>query len=182
MTNLEIINLLQRITGILALGLITLQIYLGANRKAIWLHKINGILAYTFVFLHPLLLVFYNYVAFGRFDPLYVFVDACVLCDGVRERLINLGRIAFYLVTIAVIAVKFREFNSWLKVNWRKLHVLNYLAFYFVSFHSIKIGTDSTSSLFLIYFLACQIVVLYSIINRLRREGFASKLKNRLGL
>ncbi len=172
MTNLEIINLLQRITGMLALGLITLQIYLGANRKAIWLHKMNGILAYVFVFLHPLLLVGYDYVAFGRFDPLYVFVDVCLLCDSVRESLINFGRIAFYLVTTAVIAIKFREFNSWLKVNWRKLHVLNYLAFYFVSFHSIKIGTDSTSSLFLVYFAFCQIVVLISIFNKIKPKIF----------
>ena len=182
MTNLEIINLLQRITGMLALGLITLQIYLGASRKAIWFHRINGILAYIFVFLHPLLLVFYDYVAFGRFDPLYVFVDVCLLCDSIRESLINLGRIAFYLITVAVIAIKFREFSSWLKTNWRKLHVLNYLAFYFVSFHSINIGTDSKSSLFLVYFWICQIIVLCSIIQKLKTLGFVAKLKNRMGL
>ena len=169
-------------TGILALGLITLQIYLGANQKKIAFHKINGILAYTFVFLHPLLLVGYDYLVFGRFDPFYVFVDVCVLCDGLRESLMNLGRIAFYLITLAVIAIKFREFSSWLKTNWRKLHVLNYLAFYFVSVHAINLGTDSKSLWFIVYFVMCQIVVLTSIVRRLKTLNFVAKLKNKWGL
>jgi predicted ferric reductase len=181
MTNSEIINLLQRITGIFALGLLALQIYLGANRKAIKLHMLNGILAYTFVFLHPILFLLFRYFTIGKLDPLYVFVDVCVLCQGIYEHYINLGRIGFYLVTVAVIAVKFRNISGWLKTNWRKLHILNYLAFYFVSFHSIFIGTDSRKPLFLFYFILLQIVVLGSIVNKLKTSNLIGEIKKILG-
>ena len=168
MNRIIFINLLQRSTGLIALGLLTLQIYLGANRKKINIHMINGILAYTFVFIHPITYLIYRYFAMGKIDPFYVFVDVCVLCQGAYEHYFNLGRISFYLVTIAVIAVKFRNISKWLKTNWRKLHILNYLAFYFVSFHSILIGTDSKKPFFLIYFVLLQIIVLSSIINKIK--------------
>ena len=180
MSTSEKLILLQRLTGIIALGLITLQIYLGANRKLIWLHKINGILAYSFIFLHPILYLLSRKIIFGRFDFYYVFVDVCLLCDKPYDYLINFGRLGFLSITIAVLAVKFRNISDWLKANWRKLHVLNYLAFYFVSIHSITIGTDSRSTWFLVYFAVCQLIVLISIINRLRTLNFVAKLKNNL--
>lgn len=182
MTSLEIINLLQKITGIIALGLLALQIYLGANRKNIKFHMLNGIFTYTFVFLHPVLFLLYRYFTIGKLDPLYIFVDVCVLCQGIYEHYINLGRVGFYLVTIAVIAVKFRNISNWLKTNWRKLHILNYLAFYFVSFHSIFIGTDSRKPLFLIYFVILQIIVLETIVKRLKTSAWIADLKKILGL
>ena len=181
MTNLEIINLLQRITGLVALGLITFQIYLGASQKAIKFHKLNGILAYTFILIHPILFLLSRKIIYDRFDFYYIFVDACVICDKPYDFLINFGRIAFYLITTAVLAVKLRGVVPWLKTNWRKLNVLNYLAFYFVSLHSINIGTDSRSTWFIVYFAVCQIIVLYSIINRLKRANFAVKLKSMFG-
>lgn len=168
MTNLEILNLGQRITGVVALGLITLQIYLGANHKKIAFHKINGILAYTFILIHPILFLLSRKITYNRLDFYYIFVDVCILCNKVYDHLINLGRIAFYFVTIAVLAVKLRDYFPWLKTNWRKLHILNYFAFYFVSVHSISIGSDSRSSLFIVYFLVCQLVVLFSLVQRLR--------------
>ena len=125
MTNLEIINLLQRITGLVALGLITFQIYLGASQKAIKFHKLNGILAYTFILIHPILFLLSRKIIYDRFDFYYIFVDACVICDKPYDFLINFGRIAFYLITTAVLAVKLRVVVPWLKTNWRKLHVLN---------------------------------------------------------
>lgn len=182
MTNIEIVNVLQRFSGVIALGLITIQIYLGANRKNIKFHKLNGIFAYTFVLIHPITYLLFRYFAIGKIDPLYVFVDVCVLCQNTYEHYLNLGRIAFYLVTTAVIAVKFRDFSNWLKINWRKLHILNYLAFYFVSFHSILIGTDSKKPLFLIYFVLLQIVVLGSIIKKLKTSNPIGEIKKILGL
>jgi len=170
MTNLEIITLLQRITGIIAFSLLTLQIYLSSNRKFIKFHMLNGILAYTFIFLHPVLMIVYKYIYSSKFDPFYVFTDICVLCDGVYEYYINFGRTAFYLVTIAVIAVKFRDVNTWLKIHWRKLHMLNYVAFYFVSIHAYNIGTDSSTKLFTYFFWLAQVVVLYRLLLKLKRK------------
>lgn len=177
MTNIELVNILQRSSGIIALGLLTFQIYLGASRKNIKLHMINGILTYFFVFLHPITYLLFRYFAIGKIDPLYVFIDVCVLCQGVYEHYLNLGRIAFYLVTTAVIAVKFKNISSWLKANWRKLHVLNYLAFYIVSVHSILIGTDAKNSVFLAYFIILQIIVLMSAGNRLHNLKIANSKK-----
>lgn len=168
MNNLEIVNLLQRITGITALFLITLHIYLGSSKKFLKFHMWNGILAYTFILIHPLLLIVYKYLYISKIDPFYVFTDVCLLCDGKYEYLINFGRLAFYFLTIGVLASYFRNINDWLKINWRKLHILNYFAFYFVSIHSYNIGTDATTKLFLIFFWACQVIVATVIIKKIK--------------
>lgn len=177
MTNLEIINLLQRITGITAFALITLQIFLSTDRKYLRFHMINGIFAYTFIFLHPLLLVVYRYFLSGELDPFYVFVDFCVMCGNNKyEWFLSLGRFAFYIITIAVIVAKFRnglllfgeKVDQWLAANWRKIHMLNYLAFIFVSAHSINVGTDVTKPWFMLFFWFCQAVFIYAVAKKLR--------------
>ncbi|WKZ25907.1 MAG: hypothetical protein QY322_01205 [bacterium] len=186
MTNLEIINLLQRITGITAFALITLQVFLSTDRKYLRFHMISGIFAYTFILLHPLLFVIYRYFLSGEIDPFYVFVDFCVMCGNNKyEWFLSLGRFAFYIFTIAVIVAKYKQslasfsgrngfllfgkkVDQWLAVNWRKLHMLNYLAFIFVSAHSINVGTDVTKPWFMIFFWFCQAIFMYAVVKRLR--------------
>ena len=164
MTNLEIINLMQRVTGIIAFGLVTFQIYLGSRKINLRFHMINGLVAYTFVLFHPLLQIINTYVYIGKIDPFYVFTDICFLCQNNLEYFINFGRIGLYLITIAVFAAKFKSIDLWLKTNWKKIHPLNYLAFYSISLHAINIGTDSGNIFFILYFIFCQIVVLSSIV------------------
>lgn len=168
MTIFEIVNLIQRLVGIIALGLLVLQIYLGSTDKALRFHKINGIFTYFFVLLHPVIYLFYRYLASSKIDFYFVFVDACVICGNLENHFINLGRFALYFITIAVVVAKFNGISSWLKTNWKRLHLLNYVAFYLVSLHSILIGTDSNKTPFVIYWLICQFIVLYSL-------GFALK-------
>ena len=179
MTNLEIVVLLQRITGLIAFSLLTLQIYLSSSNKFIKYHMLNGILAYTFIFLHPLLMIVFRYFLYQKIDPFYVFTDVCLLCEGSYEYYINFGRIAFYLVTIAVIAVKYkqslasfagRNINDWLKVHWRKLHMLNYVAFYAISIHAYKLGSDSSTKLFTYFFWLAQAIVLYRLLLKLKKK------------
>ena len=177
MTTLEIVSLAQRSAGIIAISLMALQIFLGATRKNVKLHMTLGILAYSFVLLHPILMIVMRRLTVNQLDPFYVFVDVCVLCDGLYETILNFGRIGFWLVTIAVVAAKFRNINEWLKNNWRKLHPLNYLAFFIVSYHAKNIGTDSTKLWFNIYFIFLQIVVLYSAFIRVKTLGWLEKLK-----
>lgn len=164
-----LINTIQRATGLTAFGLLTFQIFLSSNTKFIKYHMLNGILAYTFVFIHPILMIVSRYFLYRKIDPFYVYTDVCVLCDGIYEYYVNFGRIAFYLTTTAVIAVKYKNMSSWLKIHWRKLHVLNYLAFYAVSIHAYSLGSDSSTKLFIYFFWFCQIVVLYSILLKLSR-------------
>ena len=96
----------------------------------------------------------------GKFDPFYVYTDFCVLCDGTYEHLVNLGRIAFYITTLTVLTAKFKNYLSeWIKNNWRKLHVLNYVAFYLVSVHAYNLGSDTSKPWFIYLFWLCQIIV-----------------------
>lgn len=177
MSAIELVNLLQRASGIIAIGLIALQIYLGATRKALRFHRINGIVAYTFVLLHPVFMVVMNYLVYGKMDFFYPFVDVCLLCPSKVDTFVNLGRIGFWLITIGVFAARFRKISNWLDLNWRKLHILNYFAFYFISSHAINLGSDSKSIWFTVYFSILQIVVIYSIIVRLRRLNPLEYLK-----
>lgn len=176
--NIDTINLLQRITGLTAFALIFIQIVLGSNmdywksKFGTWplkIHTTNGLIAYTFIFLHPLLMVLYVYSYSSNFDPFYVYTDVCLLCDGTYEYYINFGRLAFLSATVAVTAGLFRGANLWMRQNWRKLHILNYFAFYFVSIHSYNVGTDSATNIFQFLFWMAQIVVAGSILKNFKR-------------
>jgi len=191
MLNLEIINLLQRITGLTAFALLFIQIVLGSNmdyfrtkfgNNALKIHIANGFLAYFFIFLHPILMIIFRYFLYGKIDPFYVYVDFCFLCDNKYEYYINFGRLAFLSLTIAVFAGLFRGYNKFMRLHWRKLHALNYLAFYFISIHAYFTGTDSINKTFTFFFWTAQIVVLISIFNRLKSLDFVVKLKNKFGL
>lgn len=176
MINIETINLIQRVTGITAFALITLQIFLSSNRKFLKFHMLNGILAYTFVFIHPILMILYRYSYSGDFDPFYVYTDLCVLCDGTYEHYVNLGRISFYLLTVSVFVAKFRKgisilgksTSDWIVNNWRKLHVINYLVFYLISIHAYNLGSDVSKKWFIYLFWFCQVVVIYTILKRIK--------------
>jgi len=185
MMNIETINLFQRITGLTAFVLLFIQLIFGLNmdffrsklgRNALKFHIVNGILTYCFIFLHPLLMVFAMYVGYSSLDPFYVYTDFCLLCDGMYEHYINFGRLAFLFITIAVFAGLFRGVNMWMRKNWRKLHTLNYFAFYFVSIHSYNIGSDSLNKIFIYLFWTAQIVVLMFILKKFV-EIFKPKLK-----
>lgn len=135
-----------------------------------------GIFAYFFIFLHPLLYVLLRYYLSLGFDPFYVFVDFCVMCRTPYDYFLSFGRYAFYIFTLAVIVAKARNGFSWfsrglnefIKLHWRKLHALNYLAFIFVSSHAINIGSDATKPWFMVLFWSCQLVFLYVVVKKLR--------------
>lgn len=174
-----LVNLFQRILGMSAFGAITFQIVLGGNMDwfrekfgswALSMHKLNGLFAYTLIFLHPVSWIFRNYFMIGTINPYYPFVDVCVLCKGPGEYFYNFGRLAFWSITFAVLAARLVTIinNKWLRYNWRKIHILNYFAFYFVSIHSFFIGTDSVSKLFIVFFVLNQFLVATIIVRRLR--------------
>ena len=105
-------------------------------------HVFEGGLVYTLALAHPLFLILFNhYVGLG-WDPYRVFINACLLCQTPLEYYYTLGMISFWLLTVAVFTVIFRKATPWLKANWRKLHVLNYIVFLLVGAHGFLIGTD----------------------------------------
>lgn len=145
-------NVIQRILGLTAFTLLFIQIVLGALmpfwRKTLgdWIfgfHIIEGILIYILILLHPLFFAFFNhFVGLKGTDPFYLFTDVCVLCSSRLEYFVTLGRVSFWLITIAVIAGLFRASTPFLRANWRKFHILNYVVFILIGIHSIVLGTD----------------------------------------
>lgn len=132
------INVFQRIVGLSAFTLIFVQVILGsfmpklAEKLGGWIfrfHVTEGIFTYVFVLAHPLLFVF---------NPLYVFLG---FSTQKAELFYSFGRSAFWLITVAVTAALLRT-QPWLQNNWRKFHILNYVAFFLIWFHSLKVGTD----------------------------------------
>lgn len=164
------INFLQRITGLLAFTLLFWQIILGAfmnkwiDMLGAWIfnfHVTQGAMIYALVILHPLLFVLFNFRALGRIDPFYVFTDLCVLCSSRLEFLYNFGRIGFWLITLGVVAAKFHT-QPWLRVHWRKLHILNYVAIIVVAIHGRFMGSDTRP--FLSWFYITTILIVSGII------------------
>lgn len=144
---LKLVNVFQRLTGMLAFILLFIQISLGFNMN-VWvqiigagafkLHTIQGLIAYTLIFIHPLFENVIVYQLTGKFtDALLVFLPKFATQ---RDILLVYGRVGFWLATISVTAAYFRT-KPFFRRNWRALHILNYLIFFLIFFHS-KLGTD----------------------------------------
>lgn len=175
------LNVLQRLAGLLAFALLFWQIILGSFMEK-WIEKFGagtfkfhvteGAVAYALILAHPLLFLFFNFSIGKGLDPFYVFTDICVLCPNRTELFYTLGRVSFWLVTLAVIAAKFRTWN-WLRLHWRKFHLLNYLAFILIAIHARFVGTDASTSPFVwFWWLALGLVlgiVVFKLFNKLAK-------------
>lgn len=144
---LVLANVFQRLSGMLAYVLIFTQLILGSfmntlvqfiGARAYRLHTFQGLIAYGFIFIHPL---FQSAIIYQTSKSI---VEALLVIlpqfKTQRDLYLVYGKIAFLLTTIAVLASYFRT-NPFFRRNWRVLHRLNFLAFYFVFLHS-GIGKD----------------------------------------
>jgi predicted ferric reductase len=165
------INFFQRIVGLLAFSMLFWQIILGTFMQRLteklggWIfkfHVLEGAVAYTLVLLHPLLFVLFNFKTKGIFDPFYVFTDVCVLCANKLEFLYTLGRVGFWLITLAVVAAELRT-QPWLRIHWRKFHIFNYFAFLLVAVHARGVGTDVRFVPFVWFYWIAVIAVVLTI-------------------
>lgn len=160
-------NFLQRIVAVLAFTMIFFQIVLGSFMPKLieklggWVfkfHTIEGPIAYLLVFAHPLLFVAFNYFSRSVIDPFYVFTDFCLLCQTRLEFFYTLGRIAFWFVSLAVLAALVR-IQPWWRDHWGKFHILSYFVFYLLAFHSWYSGTDTTFAPFVYFYWFAVLVV-----------------------
>lgn len=164
-----IVQGLQRLFGLWAFTLISVQIVLGAymqkwtDKLGPWVfnfHIFEGVTIYLIIILHTFSFLFFNYLIGRGIDPYFVWINVCVICPSATDYYYTFGRIAFWLATIAVFAGLFRM-EPFLRNNWRKFHILNYLVFIFVAVHSYFIGTDVSHSVFrFFYFIAISVVAL----------------------
>jgi len=177
-------NLVQRIFALTAFVLLFWQIMLGAYMQK-WTEKLggwvfkfhitNGVFIYLLVVLHPVFFMLSNYFYGRGFDPFYVFTQVCVLCKP-PELYYSLGRISFWLINIAVFAGLFRTATPYMRANWRKFHVINYLVFLLVGIHGFFNGTDFRIKPFFTFAIIAYLIVVYTIIRKL--PSLFSFLKN----
>jgi DMSO/TMAO reductase YedYZ heme-binding membrane subunit len=142
------IILLLRITGILAFGLLVIQIILGAFKKKMF-HHFLSIAIFILIVLHPLLYVLFLLKIKGVFNPFYVFSDLCLLCQGKLEFYLNFGRVAFWLMAFSLFVILFKNSSQFLKKYANKLHRLNYVAFYLLAVHALFLGNKSLNRFYL---------------------------------
>ncbi|HJY98925.1 MAG TPA: hypothetical protein VJ227_04380 [Patescibacteria group bacterium] len=168
-------NLAQRVLGLLVFVLLFSQLMIGANmhwfidKLGAWVfkfHIVEGVTIYTLVVLHTIGFLLFNYFSGKGFDPFYVFLGFCILCENATELLYTLGRISFWLLTIAVFAGLLRTATPFLRIHWRKFHVLNYLVFLLVGVHGFFVGTDFRTMPFFIVGAGAYLFVLMIVIKR----------------
>lgn len=168
-----ITNFTQRFLGLAAFTLMFFQIVLGAfmqkwtERLGGWIFKFHiteGIIVYMLIILHPVSFMLFNYFAGLGLNPFFVFVDFCVLCSTRIDFYYTLGRIAFWLLNISVWAGLLRIATPYMRANWRKFHVLNYLAFLIIGLHGFYLGTDFSPMPYVAFALPAYVIVLGIII------------------
>ena len=121
-------------------------------------HLWQGRIIYALILSHTMALVLFHFVARGVFDPFYVYIDICVLCKYQSELFYSLGRIAFWLISFAILASTFRT-RGLLRKYWRVFHWFNYFAFGFVAYHAYRVGTDAQTQPFYSLFLVLVLFV-----------------------
>lgn len=170
---LKIINSIQRESGLLVFILLFIQIIIGAfmnkfvKRFGDWIikfHSVEGVLVYLLAFLHPISMLLFSYLAGGKFDPYVAFINICFICKGPSDYYLTIGRVSFWILTVGVFAAIFKNANSWLKENWRCLHLVNYMVFLAVAAHGFLTGSDFKSEPFFIFAVLSIIIVLGIII------------------
>lgn len=170
------VNFFQRFTGLTAFSLFIFQLSLGVamekyvklfGGKMYALHVKTGITLFFLVLLHPLFELLMRY-QIGRLASFFV------LDLGSRSEIAILyGKIAWFLVVLAVFAGFFRSTFVFLRRYWRLIHLANYLAFAFIIIHAKGLGSDVTLLPFA-FFFNCAISI-YSLLVLVKLSGLVRK-------
>lgn len=156
-----------RLTGVYAFTLVFIQIILGAfmnywrtvfGPKILNFHMREGIVAYGLILVHPAFFLL-NALLANVPNPLGLLLPQF---SNAYETYLSFGKIGFILLTIAVFAAKFRS-ASFLEKHWRKFHILNYIAFWFIFVHSLNLGSDTHTAPFSLLYPVMAVLVVISI-------------------
>lgn len=156
----------ERLTGLIALTLLPVQVFLGGfmskltDRFGGWIfsfHITEALIIYGLVITHPILNLIRNIPTRG-IDPFSVFTDMCLACRTHFELYLTFGKIAFWLVTLTYFIAKYRTLPL-LQRNWHTIHLLNYVVFFLISLHAYFAGSDILSPNYFWYFILIQIFV-----------------------
>lgn len=185
LTNKSVLmNLIQRIMALTAFTLLFWQVMLGAymqkwtEKLGGWVfkfHATQGAVIYLLIILHTVFLMLQTYFSGKGLDPFYIFTQVCVLCKP-PELYYSLGRVSFWLVNIVIFTALFRSTTPYLRANWRKFHIINYVIFLLVGIHGYLSGTDFRIMPFFGFAIIANLLVVYTIIRKL--PSLVSFLKN----
>ena len=159
-----------RLSALLAFVMLADQIITGAFMPRIteklggWFFRYHitlGAVAYALIFAHPFLYLIFLLSVGNSLNPFHVYADICILCETRHQLNVSIGRIGFWLVIVAGLAAIFRVKIYQLRPYWRYLHIINYIAFFFISFHAWYTGSDviGTAYRYLHIFLVSAVVI-----------------------
>ncbi len=143
-----LLNSFQRVSGMFAFTLIVSQIVLGAfldrwvqvlGAFAYRLHVIQGLVAYGLILSHPVFQLLITFEISGVFSEVLRTIFPTFASS--QELYLTFGKMGFVIATVTFVAGYFRT-NRFLRRYWRIFHMLNYLLFYFIFFHSEGVGSD----------------------------------------
>ena len=166
--SLILINIFQRLTGLLAFSLLFAQIMLGSfmgkwvqilGARAFKFHVTEGLVTYGFILVHPLMQVLIDFELRGVLGAFMTFLPG-------RDIFLNLGKISLLLLTVGVFAAYFRT-KPFFRRHWLKFHILNYVAFSLIAVHSWYLGTDIKTPPFVWVYWTAVFAVSFSVIYRL---------------
>ena len=184
-TSAFLANLAQRIFGLTLFTMLFVQIILGSFMRRLteifggWIfkfHVLEGITIYSLVLLHITSFILFRYFAGLGLDPFYIFTDFCLLCKTKSELYITLGRLSFWLITTTVFAGLFRTLNPFMRIHWKKFHILNYLVFLLIGIHGFLLGTDFGYMPFFVFAIVAYVAVLVVIM--VKSAKFIKNSKN----
>lgn len=156
-----LINFLQRLLATTAFGLLVSQLILGSNMawftnrfgpKLFSWHVVEGLIVYFLLILHPLMQSIIDFKIGGLTNAVFL------LLPFTRTYSYDIGKLAFIFLSVAVFAGYFRS-KPFLRRNWRKFHILNYIVFYIVVLHSLLLGTDTLRLPFFAFYLVSILIV-----------------------
>lgn len=170
----------QRLIGLTAFYLIFVQIITGSfgsyfakifGPRFRKFHPTSGVVVLVLVILHPLIFRLIQSLN----DNLKVIDIFLPNFTTSNSTLISIGQIAFYLLLLTAFVAIFRR-NKLIARFWFRIHILNFLVFFLLFYHSYKIGTDT--ALFPLNFLwpAMAIIIFFIIIFKI-----STYLKNKFG-
>jgi predicted ferric reductase len=171
-----LLNSLQRVSGMMAFTLIFAQIVLGSfmdrwvqifGAFAYRLHVLEGLTAYFFILIHPLFQLLITYEISATISEVVRSLIPSLASS--QEVYLTLGKTGFLIATVTFLAGYFRTYPL-LRRNWRILHMLNYLLFYFIFFHSGGVGSDVANLPFSLFrwsaFFGISVLIFYRFVFR----------------
>lgn len=168
------------LVGLYAFTLVWSQVVLGSGMN-LWrkvypkiegYHRKQGVFTLLFAITHPtLLLIGVGPTAY--FTRTYVAPELMLF--------VWFGYVQLFLLILTALAALLRKKIAWLRARWRVIHVLNYLVFILVWFHSWFLGSDvqPTNLKYLWWFFGATAIVTtcYRIADVRRRKSQPSEMQ-----